>query len=74
MSPPGDPAIVDEEDDSARARPDHPQTTSTTFIDAQLPSQRSLSSKGSKIWYIICHHLARHAGAGVMASVAYFDP
>jgi hypothetical protein len=64
-------AIVDEEDDSARVPADQPQSNAPS-LHTQLPSD--FSSKESKIWYLVRHHLTRHAGAGVMASVAYFDP
>lgn len=64
-------AIVDEEDDGVRVGTVHSQSNHPS-TDTQLPPEQT--SKGSKIWHLVRHHLTRHAGAGVMASVAYFDP
>jgi hypothetical protein len=68
-------AVVDEEDDISCVQPEHSLTRSPAFTDTQLlPPSATMSSKGSKIWHTIRHHFTRHAGAGIMASVAYFDP
>ncbi|KAF8489582.1 natural resistance-associated macrophage protein [Gautieria morchelliformis] len=64
-------AVVEEGD----VQPEHSQTNSPALTDTQLlPPRETLSSRGSNIWHTIRHHFTRHAGAGIMASVAYFDP
>lgn len=63
---------------------EYPVSQSTTHINSNsqahssLPPRRSRSSQFkkalSKAFYTTVYHFKRHAGAGVMASVAYFDP
>ncbi|GJJ09466.1 hypothetical protein Clacol_003689 [Clathrus columnatus] len=63
----------DEEDFSTTG-----QSTHDLNSDSQVSSRDSRRSKLwsalSKAFYTTVYHFKRHAGAGVMASVAYFDP
>ena len=40
----------------------------------RIPLGRRVLSTSSAVAHTVGHHFKRHAGAGVMASVAYFDP
>lgn len=63
---------------------EYPVSQSTTHINSisqahsSQPSRRSrgsqLQTALSKAFFTTVYHFKRHAGAGVMASVAYFDP
>ena len=66
--------VYEEEDGISCVQNEHFQTDQG-LTSPQLPLPQTMSStRWSMIWPVIRRHFARHAGAGIMASVAYFDP